>query len=87
MNHKMVKSITIHGLDEVLDGLLREKAERDGTSLNKIIKSLLRQSLGVSKQQKKFDFSEFSGIWTQEQFEEFERSTRNFEKIDSRDWR
>lgn len=82
-----MKSITIHGLDETLDGLLQEKAEQEGTSLNKIIKKLLQQSLGVSKQQKKFDFSEFSGIWTQAEFEEFERSTRDFEKIDSRDWR
>lgn len=87
MNHKMVKSITIHGLDDVLNDLLREKAERDGTSLNKIIKALLRQSLGISKQQKKNNFSEFSGIWTQEEFEEVEHSVKDFEKIDKQDWK
>ena len=80
-----MKSITIHGLDDTIDRLLQEKADQDGTSLNKIIKGLLRQSLGVSKQQKKFDFSEFSGIWTQEEFEEFERSVKDSERIDSQE--
>lgn len=82
-----MKSITIHGLDDTLDRLLQEKADQGGTSLNKIIKGLLRQSLGVSKQQKKNDFSEFSGIWTQEEFEKFEHSVKDFEKIDRQDWK
>lgn len=82
-----MKSITIHNLDDTLDRLLREKADQGGTSLNKIIKGLLRESLGISKQQKKFDFSEFSGIWTQEEFKEFEHSVKDFEKVNSQDWK
>ena len=82
-----MKSITVHGLDDTLDRLLREKADQEGTSLNKIIKELLQQSLGLSKQQKRFDFSEFSGIWTKKEFEEFEDSIKDFEKIDSRSWK
>lgn len=82
-----MKSITIHDLDDTLDRLLQEKADQNGTSLNKIIKGLLRQSLGVSKQQKKNDFSEFSGIWTQEEYEKFEHSVKDFEKIDRQDWK
>lgn len=82
-----MKSITIHDLDDTLDRLLQEKADQNGTSLNKIIKGLLRQSLGVSKQKKKNDFSEFSGIWTQEEYEKFEHSVKDFEKIDRQDWK
>ncbi len=82
-----MKSITIHGLDDTLSQLIKEKADQDGTSLNKIIKGLLQESLGISKQQKKFDFSEFSGIWTQEEFKEFEHSIKDFEKVDNQDWK
>lgn len=82
-----MKSITIHDLDDTLARLVQEKADQDETSLNKVIKRLLQQSLGISKQQKKHDFSEFSGVWTQEEFEEFEHSVKDFEKIDSQDWK
>lgn len=83
----MMKSITIHNLDDQLDKLLREKAEQEETSLNKVIKNLLHESLGISKQQQKHDFSEFCGVWSKEEFEEFEDSTKDFEKIDSQDWK
>ena len=35
-----MKSITIHGLDEILAREIYEKAERQGVSLNKTIKEL-----------------------------------------------
>ncbi len=82
-----MKSITIHNLDDKLDKLLKEKAAQDGTSINKTIKELLQQCLGISRKQKKSDFSEFSGVWTRKEFEEFEDSTKGFEKVDSRDWK
>lgn len=82
-----MKSITIHNLDDTLARMISEKAEHQGLSLNKTIKTLLRQSLGVSKQQRKNNFSEFSGIWTQEEFEKFEYSNKDFEKIDKQDWK
>ena len=82
-----MKSITIHNLDDTLNRLLQEKAGQDGTSLNQTIKGLLQEALGISKQQKKFDFSEFSGIWTKKESEEFERAVKDFEKIDPRDWK
>lgn len=82
-----MKSITIHNLDDTLAKLLRERADQNDTSLNQTIKKLLQQSLGISKQPKKQDFSEFSGVWSQEEFDEFEHSIKDFERIDSRDWR
>ena len=33
-----MKSITIHGLEDPLDTLIREKARQEGLSLNKTIK-------------------------------------------------
>lgn len=36
-----MKSITIHGLEDPLNTLIREKARQEGLSLNKTIKLLL----------------------------------------------
>lgn len=56
-------------------------------SLNKTIKELLRESLGISKKQlKKNRFDKFYGIWSKKEGEEFERAIRDFEKIDKEDW-
>lgn len=82
-----MKSITVHNLDDTLTKLLKERADQNDTSLNQTIKKLLQQSLGISKQPKKHNFSEFSGAWSREEFDEFEHSTKDFEKIDSRDWK
>jgi len=43
-----MKSITIHGLDGPLDTLIREKARKQQLSLNKTIKLLLEESLGLT---------------------------------------
>ena len=42
-----MKSITIHGLDEHLDRTIRSLAEREGLSMNKTIKKVLRSALGL----------------------------------------
>jgi len=44
-----VKSITIHDLDESTEALIEEKARKEGLSLNKTVKMLLRQALGLEE--------------------------------------
>lgn len=84
-----MKSITVHGLDETLDSFIRERAKRQGTSLNKTIKKLLRDSLGISekKSDNRAQFKDLFGVWSQKDLKEFERNTMDFEKIDSEDWK
>lgn len=85
-----MKSITIHGIDEELDRTLQQKARSEDLSLNKTIKQLLKQSLGLSETKKtlpKNDFSEFIGTWTEQDVKEFEKNTAIFEKIDEEDWK
>lgn len=84
-----MKSITIHGLDETLDKLIRKRAKKHGSSLNKTIKRLLEESLGIHKRQNsdhRNDFLDLFGIWTKKNAEEFSYSIRDFEKIDKKDW-
>jgi len=81
-------SITIHGLEEPLDSLIREKARQQGISLNKAIKQLLAQSLGISPdiKENRHDFEDLCGTWSPEDLENFARNTQEFSSIDPKDW-
>jgi hypothetical protein len=84
-----MKSITIHNLDEPLDALLRKKARQQGTSLNKTIKSLLEDSLGIAPGKRpghRDDFLDFCGVWSPNEVAEFEKTQSDFAKIDPEEW-
>ena len=85
-----MKSITIHGLSKEVDRLIRERAERQETSLNKTIKQLLEKSLGLRTGKKvdhRKDFEDLSGIWTKKDALEFQSTVKDFEQIDQCDWK
>jgi predicted CopG family antitoxin len=83
-----MKSITIHGLDDALDRLIREKAENEGLSLNKTIKKLLRKALGLYENgiDHRDDFEKFSGQWSDKDLVEFNQQTKEFNVVDDGDW-
>lgn len=82
-------SITIHGLEDPLDSLIREKARQQGISLNKAIKQLLAESLGISHDvpNNRDDFADLCGIWSSEDLEEFTRNTQELSVTDLNDWK
>lgn len=89
MNQKMVKSITVHALDEKLVQLISEKAARQNTSLNQTIKILLRQSLGItpdSAKSKAANFKDVFGVWSKADEKAFYKKTADFERLDREDW-
>jgi plasmid stability protein len=85
-----MKSITIHKLDNDLDALIRDRARREGISLDKTVKKLLEESLGIKPKdednRKEEEFLDIFGAWSEEEACEFDRTTRDFEKIDLKDW-
>lgn len=83
-----MSSITIHNLDEDLEQAIRRAAKEEHTSLNKVIKSTLRKSFGLSTEaRERLDLSEFSGTWTKADAQEFEENTQDFNKIDKEIWK
>ena len=86
MNHSSV-SLTIHNLDPVLYGELKQKAETANVSLNRLIKTLLTQALGLNKTTKIADFSDFSNQWTQNELTEFQQTQTQFSTVDATDWK
>ncbi|HNQ16813.1 MAG TPA: hypothetical protein PKJ26_05045 [Candidatus Woesebacteria bacterium] len=85
MNHSSV-SLTIHNLDPVLYRVLKQKADTTDVSLNRLIKTLLTQSLGLNKTTKVSDFSEFSKQWTREELKQFQQTQAQFSTVDATDW-
>jgi plasmid stability protein len=84
-----MKSITIHGLDEQLARTIRSLADREGLSLNKTIKKVLRSALGLDDQGKatrREQFTDLFGTWTKQDFEEFQENTADFSQVDPSDW-
>lgn len=84
-----MKSITIHGLDDQINDLIKSKAKSEGLSINKTVKKLLETSLGVRPQNERRnlnDFKEFCGLWTRADLDEFEEKTADLRKTDKRDW-
>ena len=84
-----MKSITIHNLDGPLEAMIEEKARSEGLSLNKAVKLLLGEALGLApggNGGRKADFSEFSGVWSEAERRQFEKKTEDLRRVDSRDW-
>ncbi len=84
-----MKSITIHNLEDPLDTLIRQKAKNDGTSLNKTVKNLLAQALQVPSQteeERRKDFLELFGTWSETDENEFRMRTRELDIIHQEDW-
>ena len=84
-----MKSITIHGLEDRLSERIREKARQQGLSLNKTIKKLLAEALGMEEQaprDRREQFLDLFGIWTKEEAEEFNKSLEETRKLDPEDW-
>ena len=79
-----MKSITIHNIDGQTEKLLHERAKKEGISLNKLIKKLLRQSLGLEEKiiDNKEDFKEFFGSWSEEDYQEFNNNVKVFSELD-----
>lgn len=84
-----MKSITIHGMDSELAARLERRARESGLSLNKAIKSLLAQALGVgpdASSARRRELEEFCGVWSKREAKAFEKATEDFERIDPEDW-
>ncbi len=84
-----MKSITIHGLSDELDNMIRLKAESQNTSLNKTIKKLLEDSFGLNKAGKadhSKEFEDLFGIWNEQDADEFKKAINQFGEINHQDW-
>ncbi len=82
-------TMTLRGIDEKTAEALKEKAKREGSSVNALTLRLLRESLGLEKRKRNVrynDLDHLAGSWSAEDEAEFERNTSAFEKVDEELW-
>ncbi len=84
-----MKSFTIRNLDEETSNALDALATKEKLSLNQLVKRLLKKSLGLGPKGKdhRADFEEFSGSWSDQEAEEFNKPTKCFGEIDEEVWK
>lgn len=80
-----MSSITIHDLDPALDERLTLGAKRARTSKNRLVKELLARGLGMPDAADD-DYSEFIGMWSEEEASAFLAGQAENERVDSADW-
>lgn len=82
-----MSSFTIHAIDPFLDARLSAEAKKRGTSKNQLVKELLARSLGLPQGKHLApDYSEFCGVWSSRDAEEFLASQKDNSEINPLDW-
>lgn len=86
-----MKSISIHGIDGETEKAIKERAKTRGTSVNKAVKELLAETLGLGDRNKDKDnraaFADLCGVWTPEEADQFLAAVGDLETVDPKDWR
>jgi plasmid stability protein len=83
-------TMTLRGIDEKTAEALKERAQKEGSSVNAVTLRLIRESLGLDKRKRNViynDLDHLAGTWSQEEVAEFERNTAVFEKVDEEIWK
>ncbi len=86
-----MKSLTIHGIDEILDSKLKVLSKKENLSLNRTIKKVLCDSFGISGKANRpdhsDDFAEFLGKWKENDADEMRKSLEFSRKVNMADWK
>ena len=90
-NGKKMKTITIRGVDKDLENKLKGTAKSESLSVNQLILNSLRKSLGLEKNKihtrQYSDLNFLFGKWTEDEYEAFEKTQKNFQSIDAELWK
>lgn len=82
--------MTIRGIDEETSRALKEKAKKEGLSLNAIVLKTIRASLGFEKPKRRESYGDLeylAGTWCEEDSTEFNKNIAETEKVDKEMWK
>jgi len=87
-----MKAITLRNLPPELAKTIRQKAEEQGTSINKAVINLLEEGTGIrgkknGKKSLHHDLDSLAGSWTKDEAEEFDKSLAAQRTIDPDLWK
>lgn len=85
-----MKMITLRNLPASLDRTIRQRAKKNGVSVNKVIISLLQDRLGESELRpvrRYHDLDGLAGSWSKQEAEVFEKTLAQQRAIDPEMWK
>ena len=85
-----MKTISIHGIDRETEKMIRERAKSENLSVNRIVKDMLADALGLGGKKRKpktGEYEDLCGVWTKDEADQFLRRIEDLEAIDPADWR
>ncbi|MBI5193917.1 MAG: antitoxin [Nitrospirae bacterium] len=85
-----MSTITIRGIDETTARILKERAKKEGISVNAVLLKTLRESLGLQKKRRNIihnDLDHLAGTWSEKDFAEFQKRIADFEILDEKMWK
>ncbi len=86
-----MKQLTVRGVNDDLHTALKREAERRGTSMNRVVLALLREAMGVSNGNGRYqtifdDLDHLAGTWSTKEAEAVEQEINNQRTIDEQLW-
>ncbi len=87
-----MKQITIRGIPDEIEKIIKKEAKAKGLSFNKAFISLLEKATGLRAKGKKkkvlyHDLDHLFGIWTKEEAAAFDKSLKLQREIDEELWK
>lgn len=85
-----MNTMTIRGLDDLTINALKEKAKKEGSSVNAALVKLLQEELGIKKKKRTMvynDLDHLAGTWSDKDYKDFSQAIVDFEKIDKKLWK
>lgn len=82
--------MTVRGIDDKVLRALKEKAKKEGASVNATLLRVLREALGFEKKTRTIaydDLDHLAGTWSKKDYSEFRKKINDFEKIDEDIWK
>ncbi len=83
-------AITIRGIDNEIAKALKERAKKEGASINSIVLRIVREALGLQKKKRTIIYTDLNhpaGTWDKKDYAEFQRKIADFETIDKNIWK
>ena len=86
----MPRSITIHDVDDATANWLVEEAERQGLSVERVARKLLRRALDWERRQAELpiyhDLDALAGTWNEDEATAFIQAIADVEQVDPELW-
>jgi len=83
-----VNAITVRNLPPAVAKAVREKAKKEGLSLNKAVVKLLEEATGATpKRALHHDLDSFFGTWTRDEADTFDEALREQRQVDPEMWK